>query len=65
MNSPKALNLINNATIICTVAGHKLYESPAHGDEYPLLTIKDGKVKLTSFWESPEVEDFLQEYASL
>ena len=65
VNSPKALNLINNATVICTIAGHRLYESPTHGDESPLLTIKDGKAKLTSFWEAPDVEDFLQKFATL
>lgn len=61
MNTPKtekALKLAAMGTLIGSVCGVPFYEHPVHGDESPLLYItKDGRVKLSDFWELPTVEE--------
>jgi hypothetical protein len=61
MNKPttdKAKRLASEATLIGVVCGVPFYESPAHGDESPLIYInKEGKAKLSDFWELPSYDE--------
>lgn len=61
MNRPttdKAKRVAKEATLIGSVCGVPFYEHPVHGDESPLLYItKDGRVKLSDFWEMPTVDE--------
>jgi hypothetical protein len=50
--------LSKNPTLISTVAGVRFYECPIQGEDVPLRAItKDGKLKMTDFYESPDVEE--------
>lgn len=59
--SPNAQKFLDrNPTHIGTVGGYRFYESIAHGDEAPLLVITlDGRIKASSFWELPTLEDVM------
>jgi hypothetical protein len=61
MNKPKtekAKRLTSVATLIGSVCGVPFYEHPTLGDESPLLYItKDGRAKVSDFWEMPTVDE--------
>jgi hypothetical protein len=63
MNKPttdKAKKIASSATLIGVVAGVPFYESPAYGDESPLLYItKDGRVKISDYWELPDYDELM------
>ena len=47
-------------TLIASVAGRRFYEHPTKGDESPLVEItREGKVRLSDFWEAPSLEDLI------
>ena len=45
--------LAKNPYFVGEVAGVKFYEHPTLGDESPLVSIKDGVLKHTEFYELP------------
>lgn len=61
MNTPKtdkAKHIAKTATFIGNVSGVPFYEHPTLGDESPLLYItKDGRVKVSDFWELPTYDE--------
>ena len=63
MNKPtsdKAKKITAKATLIGIVAGVPFYESPIYGDESPLLYItKDGRIKISDYWELPEYDELM------
>lgn len=57
----KAKRLVKEGTLIGVVAGVPFYESPTMGDESPLLFIdKEGRAKISDFWELPYLEEVLE-----
>ena len=61
-NSPKTVRFLNaNPTLLGTVAGFPLYEHPTLGDEAPMLTIVNGDLRRTSFYDLPSAAEMLAE----
>jgi hypothetical protein len=62
MNKPrteKAKQLAKYGTYIGAICGVPFYEHPTLGDECPLLYItKNGKAKLSDWWELPDPIEF-------